>query len=311
MYCLSFCLEITGCPLVLFLLTIVLSVLLFGDHWFLLSFFFWPLYYLSFCLEITGCPLVLFLLTIVLSVLLFGDHWLSSCPFSFEHCIICPSVWRSLVVLLSVFFWPLYCLSFCLEIAGCPLVLFLLTIVLSVLLFGDHWLSSCPFSFDHCIICPSVWRSLVPLVLFLLTIVLSVLLFGDHWFLLSFFFWPLYYLSFCLEITGSSCPFSFDHCIILPSVWRSLVPLVLFLLTIVLSVLLFGDHWLSYCPFSFDHCIILPSVWRSLVPLVLFLLTIVLSVSLWFSTSECPFGIFTLFFFIQCLRFLKSDERIK
>jgi hypothetical protein len=34
---------------------------------------------------------------------------------------------------------------------------------------------------------------------------------------------------------------------------RSLVPHVLFLLTIVLSVLLFGDHWLSSCPFSFDH----------------------------------------------------------
>jgi hypothetical protein len=93
-----------------------------------------------------------------------------------------------------------------------------------------------------------------------------------------------------LEITGSSCPFSFDHCIVCPSVWRSLAGQKKkdkrttsdlqtegqiiqwskekghFLLTIVLAVLLFGDHWLSSCPFSFDHCIICPSVWRSLVP---------------------------------------------
>ena len=263
------------CSIISFLCSVSRSLVV------LLSFFFWPLYYLSFCLEIND----------------------SSCPFSFDHWIICPSVWRSLVVLLSFFFWPLYCLSFCLEITGCPLVLFLLTIVLSVLLFGDHWFllsfffwplyylsfcleitgSSCPFSFDHCIICPSVWR---------------------HWL--------------------SSCPFSFDHCIICPSVWRSLVPLVLFLLTIVLSVLLFGDHWLSSCPFSFNHCIVCPSVWRSLVvllsfffwplyylsfcleitgcPLVLFLLTIVLSVLLfgdhWFLLS---FFFWPLYYLSFCL----------
>jgi hypothetical protein len=49
-------------------------------------------------------------LTIVLSVLLF---------FSFDHCIVCPSL---------LFFWPLYCLSFS---------SFLLTIVLSDLLLFD------------------------------------------------------------------------------------------------------------------------------------------------------------------------------
>ena len=64
----------------------------------------------------------------------------------------------------------------------------------------------CPFSFDHCVVCPFV--------LFLLTIVLSVLL--------SFFFWPLCCLSFI--------SFSFDHCVV--------CPLFLFLLTIVLSVFL-------------------------------------------------------------------------
>jgi hypothetical protein len=47
---------------------------------------------------------------------------------------------------------------------------FPLTIVLSDL-FVDHCMSFCPFSSDHCIICPSVCRSLfVP---FPLTIVLS------------------------------------------------------------------------------------------------------------------------------------------
>jgi hypothetical protein len=79
----------------------------------------------------------------------------------------------------------------------------------------------------------------------------------------------------------SSCPFSFDHCIILPSVWRSLVPLVLFLLTIVLSVLLFGDHWLSSCPFSFDHCIIwihINTIWNDL--------RLLFNTFIWFQKSE-------------------------
>jgi uncharacterized membrane protein len=66
-------------------------------------------------------------------------------------------------------------------------------------------MSFCPYSFGSCIICPFV--------LFLLAIVSYVLL--------SFFFWPLYYMSFC--------PFSFGHCII--------CPFVLILLAIVLYVL--------------------------------------------------------------------------
>jgi uncharacterized membrane protein len=48
-------------------------------------------------------PFVLFLLAIVLSVLLFVDHCLSFCSFSFGHCIVCPSVCRSLFVLLFFF----------------------------------------------------------------------------------------------------------------------------------------------------------------------------------------------------------------
>jgi hypothetical protein len=58
-----------------------------------------------------------------------------------------------------------------------------LTIVLSVLL---------SFSFGHCVVCPSV-----------------------------FFFWPLYYLSFCLFllaiVLSVLLSFSFGHCIICPS----------------------------------------------------------------------------------------------
>jgi hypothetical protein len=101
---------------------------------------FWPLYCLSF--DDLRLLMIIFLLAIVLSVLLWSmtsdDH------FSFDHCIVCPSLiydfWWSL------FFWPLYCLSF----FDLPLLMitFLLTIVLSVLLRSttsdDH------FSFGHC-----------------------------------------------------------------------------------------------------------------------------------------------------------------
>ena len=83
--------------------------------------------------------------------------------------------------------------------------------------------------------------------------------------ILSFFFWPLCFLS----------SFSFGHCAVCPS---------LFLLTIVLSVLLFF-FWPLCClsfSFSFDHCVVCPS---------LFLLTIVLSV-LRFTGSNYSFRIF-------------------
>jgi ABC-type transport system involved in cytochrome bd biosynthesis fused ATPase/permease subunit len=52
------------------------------------------------------------------------------------------------------------------------------------------------FSFGHCVV--------YPFGLFLLVIVLSVLL--------SFFFWPLFCLSFCL--------FSFGHCVVCPFVLK-------------------------------------------------------------------------------------------
>jgi hypothetical protein len=75
-----------------------------SDFWW--SLFFWPLYYLSFF--DLWLLMIIFLLAIVLSVLLRSTT--SDDHFSFGHCIVCPSsiydFWWSL------FFWPLYCLSF-------------------------------------------------------------------------------------------------------------------------------------------------------------------------------------------------------
>jgi hypothetical protein len=122
-----------------------------------------------------------------------------------DHCIVCSFVpfllTIVLFVLLFLFYWPLYCLSFCSfsidRCIVCSFVPFLLSVVLFVLLFlfycPLYCLSFCSFSIVHCIVCP-----FVP---FLLTIVLFVLLF--------LFYWPLYCLSFCR--------FSFGHCIVYPS----------------------------------------------------------------------------------------------
>ena len=111
------------------------------------------------------CSFVIFLLAIVLSVLLrftasvypFGIFklFLSFCPFSFGHCVVCPSsiycfclpLWyhQILLVLLSFFFWPLRCLSFfdlwilitplVSSNSSCTFVIFLFAITLSVLRF--------------------------------------------------------------------------------------------------------------------------------------------------------------------------------
>ena len=143
------------CPVVLFLFVIALSVLWSTVSVVLLSFFSWWLCCLSFfdlrfllsccpfslgdCVVCPSliygfcCPVVLFLFVIVLSVLLwstvsvvllsFFSWWLcclsffdlrfllSCCPFSLRDCVVCPS---------SIY-------GFC-----CPVVLFLLVIVLSV-----------------------------------------------------------------------------------------------------------------------------------------------------------------------------------
>ena len=205
------------------------------------------------------CSFVIFLLAIVLSVLLrftasvypFGIFklFLSFCHVSFGHCVVCPSsiycfclpLWylQTLLVLLSFFSSPLCCLSFFdLQLlftplvssnSSCPFVIFLLAIVLSVLLrftasvypFGIFklFLSFCPFSFGHCVVCPSsIYCFCLPLWYHQTLLVL-----------LSFFFWPLRCLSFFdlwilitpLVSSNSSCTF------------------VIFLFAITLSVLRF------------------------------------------------------------------------
>jgi hypothetical protein len=141
----------------------------FCRSWFVfLYFFIWPFYCLSFDLRLLITPLV-----------------------SFDHCIVCPSIygfwlplWYLLTIVLSVLrftasdypfgiFWQLYCLSFDLRLLITPLV-----------------------SFDHCIVCPSIYDFWLPL-WYLLTIVLSVLPFtaSDYPFGV---FWPLWCLSFDL-----------------------------------------------------------------------------------------------------------------
>jgi hypothetical protein len=126
---------------------------------------------------------------------------------SFDHCIVCPSIyglWLPLWYLLTIAFsvlpfiasdyyfgivWPLYCLSFSLRLVIITLV-----------------------SFDHCIVCPSVYGLWLPL-WYLLTIALSVLPFTacDYHFGI---FWPLYCLSFHLRLvitTLISSNFSFSY----------------------------------------------------------------------------------------------------
>jgi len=87
---------------------------------------------------------------------------------------VCVVFCRSLFVLSSVFFWPLYCLSFHPFSFGhcivCPFIRFVLAIVLfvlsSVLFWPLYCLSFHPFCFGHFIVCPFI--------LFLLAIVLFV-----------------------------------------------------------------------------------------------------------------------------------------
>jgi hypothetical protein len=87
---------------------------------------------------------------------------------------------------------------------------------------------------------------------------------------------------------------------------------VIFLLTIVLSILLwftdsdcsFGIFWPLCClsffdlqiliaPLvSFDHCVVYPSLIYRFWLVLWYLLTIVLSILLWFTDSDCSFGIF-------------------
>jgi hypothetical protein len=170
----------------------------------------------------------------------------------------------------------------------------------------------CPFSFGHCVVCPSsiygfwlpLWHLQSFLVLFILAIVLSVLLpsmASDYLFdifnlFLSFLFWPLCCLSFfhlwllitSLVSSNVSCPFYFGHCVVCPSIYGFWLPLwhlqsflVLFILAIVFSVLppsMASDY-----------------LWHLQTFLVLFILAIVLSVLLPSMSSDYLFGIFKRF----------------
>ena len=102
------------------------------------------------------------------------------------------------------------------------------------------------------------------------SLVLCVVLCRSLFVPLSFLFWPLCCLSFCLLVIVLSVLLSFDHCVVCSSVFWSLCCLSC-LLAIVLSVLL-----------SFGHCVVCSSVFWSLCCLFFCLLAIVLSVLLSF-----------------------------
>jgi predicted small secreted protein len=138
-----------------------------------LSMFLWSLYCLSFDLRFL-VTLVFVLVAIVLSV-----FWSTvsgySCLCPCGHCIVCPLIY-GFWLLLSLFLWSLYCLSFDLRFLV-TLVFLLVAIVLSVC-----WSTvsgySCLCSCGHCIVCPLIY---------------------GFWLLLSLFLWSLYCLSFDLR----------------------------------------------------------------------------------------------------------------
>jgi hypothetical protein len=244
---------------------------------------FWPLNCLSFSLHLLITPLV-----------------------SVGHCIVCLSLtysfwlprWYLLAIVSSVFqftasdypvgiFWPLYCLSFSLQLPITPLVSFGHFIVcLSV-----YSLITPLVSFVHCIVCLSVYSFWLPR-WYLLAIVLSVFQFTASDYPVGIF-WSLYCLSFSLRLLITPLV-SFGHCIVCLSVYSFWLPRW-YLLVIVLSVFQFtasdypvGIFWSLYClSFSlqlliktlvcFGHCIVCLSVYSFWLPRW-YLLAIVLSV---------------------------------
>ena len=179
---------------------------------------------------------------------------------------------RSLFDLLA-----LSCLSFfyliCWHCVDCPSSIWSFGIVLSILLLFDL-LALCCLSFYlifwHCIVCPfsSLSRCIVC---------------------------PFSSLSRCIVSPFSSfsrcivCPFSsLSHCIVCPVIYHFWLPLCLSCnLPLLITPLV-----------SFGHCIVCPVIYDFWLPLW-YLLAIVLSV-LWFTTSDCPFGIFWPLYFLSC-----------
>ena len=230
-------------------------------------------------LSLSFCP---FHFVIVLSVLLlfttsdylFGIFKLLFVllPFSFCHCIVCPSpiygFWLPLWYLqaslcpFALFLLLLYCLSF-----------FYLRLLITPLVSSRLSLSYCPFSFCHCIVCPSsiygFWlphwylqASVCPFVLFLLSL-----------YCLSFYLRLLITSLVSTSLSLSFCPFHF---------------------VIVLSVLLLFTA--SDYPFGIFKIIF---VLLSLFPFV-----IVLSVLLLFTASDYLIGIFKLLFVLWPFSFV-------
>ena len=232
----------SDCPL-WYLLVIVLSVPPFraSDCPFDI---FWSLFYLSLHLQLLIAPLI-----------------------SFDHCVICPSIYSFWLPFDIV--WSLCYLSLHLQLLIAPLI-----------------------SFDHCVICPSIYSFWLPL-WYLLIIVLSVPPFtaSDCPFDI---FWSLWYLSLHLQFLIAPLLYLLIIVLSVPSIYNFWLPLR-YLLVIVLSVPPFIT---SDCPFdifwslcylslhlqlliatliSFGHCVIRPSIYSFWLPLW-YLLIIVLSV---------------------------------
>ena len=111
---------------------------------------------------------------------------------SFDNCIVCPSIysfWLPLWYLHTAIIWPLYCLSFDLQLLISLVVsshCYHFTITLSVLRFtaSDYPRGIfTPLSFDHYIVCPSIYSFWLPL-----------------WYLHTAIIWPLHCLSFDLQL---------------------------------------------------------------------------------------------------------------
>jgi hypothetical protein len=139
-------------------------------------------------------------------------------------------------------------------------------------------------SFDHCVICPSIYSFWLPL-WYLLVIVLSVPPFtaSDCTFDI---FWSLCYPSLHLQLLIAPLV-SFGHCVIVPPLTASDCPFDIFWSLCCLSLHL----QLLIAPLiSFNYCVICSSIYSFWLPLW-YLLIIVLSVPP-FTSFDCPFDIF-------------------
>ena len=242
---------------------------------------------------------------------LYNIHILITPLVSFDHCVVCSSMIYRFWLPLGIF-WPLCCLFFYdIQILITPLVSFGHCVVCSSMIYR-FWVPPwyllalcCLFFYDiqmlitplvyfgHCVVCsPMIYRFwLHPW--YLLAIVFSVLLWYTDSDYPLVIFWPLCCLFFC-DIRILITPLiSFGHC----AVWSSIIYRFWlhpwYLLTIVLSVLLWYTDS-DYPLVSFGHCVVCSSMIYRFWLHPWYLLVIVLSVLLWYTDSEYPlvsFGI--------------------